>query len=179
MSDSVDTQLLQILRRQTRKPLQFQAEPDVRNYGAPGHQRKVLKHHGAIRPGPRHHVAVDQDAAAGRRHQAVDHGEERRLAAAGRADDGDELAVHDLQVDAVERCERRPAGARSRAGAGGHLCAIDRQLEGKMREDVAHDTRQAAPLRTRARESRRSAQRCIRIEVLCPWRGRHLGHSAE
>ena len=41
---------------------------------------------------------------------AGDHVDERRLAAAGLADDGDELAVVDLQVDAVEGAE----GARRR-----------------------------------------------------------------
>ena len=47
--------------------------------------------------------------------QAIDHGEERRLAATGRTDNGDELAVHHRKIDAVERDELR-IGARLQVG---------------------------------------------------------------
>src|SRR5207249_5546762 len=49
-------------------------------------------------------VAVaDQDLAGGHVLEARDHAEQRRLAAAGRADEDQELAVLDLQGDLVDR----------------------------------------------------------------------------
>ena len=51
-------------------------------------------------------AAVDDDVAAGDRLEAGDHPEDRALAAAGGADEHDELAVADLEVDAVHDLER-------------------------------------------------------------------------
>ena len=85
----------------------FQPVEDVVEHGPPRQQRGVLEHHGAVRPRLRYLPAVDQDAAGGRGDQAVDHREERGLAAAGRPHDRDEFAGHDLQVHAVERREAR------------------------------------------------------------------------
>ena len=45
---------------------------------------------------------VDDDLAAGDRLEAGDHPQDRALAAAGRADQHNELAVADLEVDAVD-----------------------------------------------------------------------------
>lgn len=52
-----------------------------------------------VRVLPRHVPAVDQDPAGGRLDQAVDHLQRRRLAAAGRADEGHHLAGGDLQIE--------------------------------------------------------------------------------
>ena len=52
------------------------------------------------------HLAVDGKFAAGRLFEPGDHPQQRRLAAAGRADEDDELAVGDLQIDAVEDVDR-------------------------------------------------------------------------
>ena len=93
----------------------FEAVAHIAEHGAPRQQGRILEHDGAVRTGPRHHLAVDQDAAAGRRDQAIDHGEESGLAATRRANNGDELAIHHLQIDAVERHELR-IGARLRIG---------------------------------------------------------------
>ena len=48
------------------------------------------------------HAVVDDDLAAGHRLEAGDHPQDRALAAAGRPDEDDELAVADLEVDAVD-----------------------------------------------------------------------------
>ena len=50
-------------------------------------------------------AAVDGDLAAGHRLEPGDHPQDRALAAAGRADEHDELAVADLEVDAVHDLE--------------------------------------------------------------------------
>ena len=102
-------------------------------------------------PRPRHHLAVDQNAAAGRGDQAIDDGEERGLAAAGRADDGDELAFHDLQIDAVERDQLR-AGARLQIGEPDIL-----RFEFRLRVHAATCGRQASTRRSMRRISSTSA----------------------
>src|SRR4029079_2380912 len=48
-------------------------------------------------------LAVDGDPAAGRLDQVADDAQERRLAAPGRPDQRDELALLDLEVDVLER----------------------------------------------------------------------------
>ena len=50
-------------------------------------------------------VAVDQHAARGRILQPGDDAQQRRLAAAGRADEDDELAVLHLEVDALQHLD--------------------------------------------------------------------------
>ena len=49
-----------------------------------------------------HRLAVDQHVAVGDRLEAGDHPQQRRLAAARGADEDDELAVADGEVDAVD-----------------------------------------------------------------------------
>jgi hypothetical protein len=48
-----------------------------------------------------HVVGIEVDLAAGRLDQAGDHPQRRGLAAAGRAEERDQLAVRDLQVERV------------------------------------------------------------------------------
>src|SRR3546814_16766684 len=52
-----------------------------------------------------HHPVADADGAGAHGLQAGDHPQQRGLAAARRPDQHDELAVGDLQVDAVDRLE--------------------------------------------------------------------------
>ena len=61
--------------------------------------------------GPGHLLAVDQDLAARHRLQARAQLEQRALAAAARAEDGDELARGHLQADLADRLHRQPARA--------------------------------------------------------------------
>jgi hypothetical protein len=68
-------------------------------------ERIGLEHHGDAALGRRHVVddhAVDYQRAAGDLLQPGDHPQKRGLAAAGRTDKDDELALPDLQVDPVD-----------------------------------------------------------------------------
>jgi hypothetical protein len=47
-------------------------------------------------------LAADEDSAGIRREQAGDHVQQRRLAAARMADQGDELTLADMQVDVAQ-----------------------------------------------------------------------------
>ena len=51
-------------------------------------------------------LAVEPDLAGARLLQPGDDAQQRRLAAAGRADEDDELAVRDVEVDVVEHLDR-------------------------------------------------------------------------
>ena len=54
-------------------------------------------------------LAVDEDLAAGDLLEPGDHPQQRGLSAAGRADEDDELAVLDVEVDAVDDLDRAEA----------------------------------------------------------------------
>ena len=67
-------------------------------------ERVVLEHHRdvpVLRLALVHHCAVDQDAPGGDILQPGDHAQNGALAAAAGADQDDELAVRDLEVDAM------------------------------------------------------------------------------
>ena len=50
-----------------------------------------------------HILPVDQDMALGRQFEAGDHAQQRRLAAARRAEQHEELACHDVEADVIDR----------------------------------------------------------------------------
>jgi hypothetical protein len=83
-----------------------QAERDVVAHREPGHQRVLLEHHAAIRTGPDDRPAVEQDLAARRQQEAGDAVEQRRLAAARRAEGDQEVAVAHRQVHRRQRLQR-------------------------------------------------------------------------
>jgi hypothetical protein len=87
---------------------QLEPERDIVLDRAPRQQAELLEHHGAVLAGAGDLLAVDRHLAGIGRDQAEQHVEEGALAAARRADDGDELAFLDLDVEAVERVDRRP-----------------------------------------------------------------------
>ena len=67
---------------------------------APGHQRRLLKHH---RNGRLRMLLADElHGAGGRGFQAADDVQQRRLAAARRTDDAEELAVAHIEIDAAD-----------------------------------------------------------------------------
>ena len=71
-----------------------------------GNRRVVLEHRVHVplvgrQPGDV--LALQLDAPGGRLLEAADHPQRGRLAAAGRAEQAEELAVHDLEVDVVDR----------------------------------------------------------------------------
>ena len=51
-------------------------------------------------------LVADPDFAGIVRQQSVDAAQQRGLAAAGRADDGDDLALADVEIDVTEHFER-------------------------------------------------------------------------
>ena len=90
----------------TRRTAQAQAEGHVLEHGHVRIQRVVLEHHRDVAVLRRHVVhqrAVDVDLPIGRFLEAGDHAQGSALAAAGRADEHDELLVGDVQVDASNR----------------------------------------------------------------------------
>ena len=71
-------------------------------------ERVGLEHHGDAAVGRLdivHHLAADGDLAAADVLQPGDHPEQRRLSAARRADEDDELAVGDVEVGAMDDLE--------------------------------------------------------------------------
>jgi hypothetical protein len=62
----------------------------------------ILEHHPAIGTGGRDLAAVAQNFAAGSGLEAADDVEEGALAAAGRADNGEEFAVFDVEVEVLK-----------------------------------------------------------------------------
>ena len=95
----------------------LERQPDVLRHRAPVEEHGVLEDDPvvAVEPRLRRGLAVDGDDAARRRHQVADHAQQRRLAAAGRPDQRDELAGPDVEVDVLERGDVRRAGTSSSA----------------------------------------------------------------
>ena len=89
-----------------------QAEGDVLAHGQPGKQRVGLEHHAAVGARAGHLASVEHHASAGRAIEAGDDAQQRGLAAAGRAEDGDEVVVADREVGRLQRPGRGVAVAR-------------------------------------------------------------------
>ena len=79
---------------------------DVFKAGQPRQQRVVLKHHGALRAGASDFAVGAQQYTLRGQGQPGDQVEQRRFAAARVADQGDKLALGDLEVDILQRAER-------------------------------------------------------------------------
>src|SRR5690606_24115012 len=82
------------------------AEQDVLERGEPGQEAGGLENDAAIGAGRGDLLAGEDDAAAGDVGESGDHGEHGGLAAAGVADQGDELALADLEVEVLDDGER-------------------------------------------------------------------------
>ena len=72
-----------------------QAEADVLQNREPREERVALEHHAAVGTGAAHRLAVERDAAGRGRVQARDHAQQGALAAAGGAEDRDEVVLFD------------------------------------------------------------------------------------
>ena len=86
------------------RPASFRLKRHVLEHGHVRVERVVLEHHrdvALLRRDVVDHAAADRDLAVGDLLQPGDHAQQRRLAAARRADQHAELAVVDLDVDAV------------------------------------------------------------------------------
>src|SRR5437762_6170704 len=142
-----------------RRALGLEAPGDVAGHGAPGEKRELLEHHAAVRAGAADLLAVHPAAAAALGlDEAADHVQVGALAAAARADDGDELALAHAEPLDVEDFER-PAVLR-----------IDLPDAGSLQRDYAHffsaatgqpcpERSNFTPARTRS-EERRVGKEC-------------------
>jgi len=85
-----------------RGPAHLQSEGHVLRHGQMREQRVALEHQAGVAPPGRHarYVALaEPDAAGGRLGETGDHAQGRRLAATGRSEQDDELAVGNLERD--------------------------------------------------------------------------------
>ena len=82
--------------------LDLERKVDVGVEVAPGQEVRLLEHHADLRVRAGHRLAVEQHLAGGEAMQPGHRPQERGLAAAGRADDRDDLAVHDVERAAVD-----------------------------------------------------------------------------
>src|SRR5262249_23620547 len=138
----------------------FKAKRDVSFHRLPREERArvLLKHIEHVRRRTFNLAIVEENRPRRRIDQAGDNLQQRRLAAAGRTDDGDETAARDIEVDAVER-DRYPSGCRERLPQ-----AVDAQ---KRPSGVGHETLLKA---ASARGSKcRSASATSRISASVPW----------
>jgi hypothetical protein len=109
--------------RGPRDAAQLQRELDVLAHGAMGEQRQRLEHH-AGRPAVGRDVvdapASQQDVAGRGLFQPGQHAQQRRLARSGGPHDGEELALVDVEIDAVDGGEvAEVLGQRSELQNGG------------------------------------------------------------
>ena len=88
-----------------RRIAHAQAVSGVVPHRHPGEDRLALEHHGIFRP-VRACRRVDLDGARGRRLQAGENAQQRRLPAARRTDDDEELARLDVDRDVVDGDQR-------------------------------------------------------------------------
>ncbi len=91
-----------------RDAMNFQGEGGVIQCGSPRHQQVALAHVGGMAQplAGGEHLAVDRDIAIRLREQPSNDVQQGALAAAGRADQGDEFTVVDGERDIVEGLQR-------------------------------------------------------------------------
>ena len=107
-------------------PPHLELEEHVAKDGTPVEQKVALEHDAHLRVGLGDGPAFDPDVAPRGRDQPGDDGEQRALAAAARADDGDELARRDLQGDVLH---------------GGHRMAVARGVRLRHARHLDEDRR--------------------------------------
>ena len=83
-------------------PERLQSELDVLQHRQPGKQREGLEHHGDAVRRTDDGLAAAFRVARGRRDQAGDDAQQRRFAGAGAAEQADDLARADRQIDLFE-----------------------------------------------------------------------------
>src|SRR5262249_16253606 len=81
----------------------------IAEHGLPREQRELLEHRSAVRSRPGHRLAAHPHRAAAWWHEAADDVEQGRLAATGRTEDRDELALRDVERDIAQREMARAA----------------------------------------------------------------------
>ena len=93
-----------------RHALELEPELDVVLHGPPGQQPEFLEHHGAVGARTADAPAVQRELAGIGLDQAEQDVEERALAAARWPDDRQELALVNLDVEALQRAHRPAVG---------------------------------------------------------------------
>ena len=88
---------------------QAPGKADVFPHIQPGIKAVVLKHHRAVGCRPGHRPPGGFDLTAGVIFQPPDDSQQRGLAATRRADEGHELVLPDIEIDVVQRRDRRGA----------------------------------------------------------------------
>src|SRR5262245_58997181 len=85
---------------------ELERQRDVLRDRAPVEQNGVLEHDAVVVVTAclSRRLAVDRDTAGRRLDEVADDAEQRRFAATRRADQRDELALLDLEIDVLERC---------------------------------------------------------------------------
>ena len=78
---------------------QTAAELDVLHHRQPRVQAVMLEHHGTVGARPGHRPAIGQQVAGCVVFEAADDAQQRRFAAAGSADEGDELVAGNVEID--------------------------------------------------------------------------------
>src|SRR4051794_1702455 len=99
--------------------LRFQTPCHVAGHGLPWEQRELLEHHAAVWPGAVHPPTVDLDRTGFGLDEAAHDVQQRALAAAARADDGDELPVSHGEALDVEHRQTAAVLAEALADSGG------------------------------------------------------------
>jgi hypothetical protein len=109
---------------------ELERQADVLRHGAPVEEDGVLEHDPvvAVAPGLLGRLPVHERVARGRRDQVADHPQQRRLAAARRADQRHELAGYDLEVDPLQSGRAALEGLRDAADRHGRGGAQTRSL---------------------------------------------------
>ena len=92
-------------------PLRLDGEGNIAQHAHPGHQGVALKHHAAVEAGAAHLATVHEGVARRGFFESGQHIEDGGLAAAGVADDANELALVDVEVDVLEYRRIGPAAA--------------------------------------------------------------------
>src|SRR6185437_9321465 len=167
----------------------LERQRDVARDRAPGIERRRLEHVaiGPARARLAWAQAVDADRAAGGRLQIGDRAQKRGLAAAGRADEGDELAARNPQADAAERlhgavggveAERQPVNLDRRLGGRRLAAAVRLELWSRAHvhrrsEPLAGDARDRGELLVALEGARVWAERLAPDEAATPELGLH------
>jgi len=107
-----------------RKPAKLDRQQHVVEHGPPRQQHRRLEHHRGLRRGAVQWFAVELDRSCGGGQQSGEQLEQRRLSATALANDRDELAVEDLEVEVLKR--RHLTRARRGIGLREAACADQR-----------------------------------------------------
>ena len=109
--DEIDIVLRDAFPLLARQALFLEPVEHVLAHRLPREQGEMLEHYAPVRSGTRHVPARDLDAPLLQRDEAAEQVEERRLPAAGGAEEGEELARTHVDRDIVEG-EHGPAALR-------------------------------------------------------------------